>query len=245
MASENRAKPSLHCSWLKIGVVCAILIALFVVYYFIGCNDADSTYSTGFALTTKYSIDEMREFAYKNRETVKPSLYVRWNLSFNRMLEDPTNRYGQLVLRIGLSPIWTQVGPIIWNMCRKFKIFWKICITHLTHLHILLWLFNICVYRFNLSADDVLVFLHIQKTAGTSFEKFLVKHLNINEPCVCNMGKKKCVCRRPGSSREVWLFSRYSTGWACGLHADFTELYVSGCVEHVIDKKEGEHYSKK
>jgi hypothetical protein len=94
-------------------------------------------------------------------------------------------------------------------------------------------------FRFNISADDVLVFLHIQKTAGTSFEKFLVKNLNISKPCDCNMGKKKCSCYRPNSRHEVWLFSRYSTGWVCGLHADFTELYVSGCVEHVMDKREG------
>uniref|UniRef100_A0A183F255 Heparan-sulfate 6-O-sulfotransferase n=1 Tax=Heligmosomoides polygyrus TaxID=6339 RepID=A0A183F255_HELPZ len=35
------------------------------------------------------------------------------------------------------------------------------------------------------------------------------------------------------------LFSRYSTGWLCGLHADFTELYVSGCVDRMLNKKEG------
>uniref|UniRef100_A0A914CBX9 Heparan-sulfate 6-O-sulfotransferase n=1 Tax=Acrobeloides nanus TaxID=290746 RepID=A0A914CBX9_9BILA len=132
----------------------------------------------------------MRDFAYKNRATVIPSLYVKWNFSFNRILEDSAN-------------------------------------------------------RFNISADDILVFLHIQKTAGTSFEKFLVKNLNISKPCDCNMGKKKCLCYRPNSKHEVWLFSRYSTGWVCGLHADFTELYVSGCVEHVMDKRGGIHRKRR
>lgn len=95
------------------------------------------------------------------------------------------------------------------------------------------------IFRFNIIGKDVIIFLHIQKTAGTSFERFLVKHLNISRPCVCNMGKKRCDCYRPNSIKEVWLFSRYSTGWACGLHADFTELFVSSCVDHVMDRKEG------
>ena len=38
---------------------------------------------------------------------------------------------------------------------------------------------------------------------------------------------------------QIWLFSRFSTGWICGLHADFTELYVSGCVDNALDRKEG------
>lgn len=42
-----------------------------------------------------------------------------------------------------------------------------------------------------------------------------------------------------GSDRnENWLFSRYSTGWKCGLHADWTEL--TGCVDQELDKNEGE-----
>lgn len=53
------------------------------------------------------------------------------------------------------------------------------------------------------------------------------------------MGKKRCNCLRPNNNREFWLFSRYSTGWACGLHADYTELFVSGCVDYIMDKKEG------
>lgn len=95
------------------------------------------------------------------------------------------------------------------------------------------------IYSFDINNSDVIVFIHIQKTAGTTFERFLVRHLKISQPCVCNMGKKRCNCLRPNSNSENWLFSRYSTGWVCGLHADFTELFVSGCVEHVMDRKEG------
>ncbi|XGW10680.1 hypothetical protein V3C99_012297 [Haemonchus contortus] len=92
---------------------------------------------------------------------------------------------------------------------------------------------------FSIAGNDVLVFVHIQKTAGTSFEKFLVRHLDIERPCQCSKGKKRCSCLRPNKRNEVWLFSRYSTGWLCGLHADFTELYVSGCVDNALNKKEG------
>merc|ERR1712037_1084823 len=35
-----------------------------------------------------------------------------------------------------------------------------------------------------------------------------------------------------------WLFSRYSTGWRCGLHADWTEL--TGCVDNYLSGLEPE-----
>ncbi|KFP04297.1 Heparan-sulfate 6-O-sulfotransferase 2, partial [Calypte anna] len=52
--------------------------------------------------------------------------------------------------------------------------------------------------------------------------------------CECHAGQKKCTCYRPGK-RETWLFSRFSTGWSCGLHADWTEL--TNCVPSVVDSK--------
>ncbi|NWV06704.1 H6ST2 sulfotransferase, partial [Ptilonorhynchus violaceus] len=64
------------------------------------------------------------------------------------------------------------------------------------------------VPRFNFSADDL--------------------------PCESRAGQKKCTCHRPGK-RETWLFSRFSTGWSCGLHADWTEL--TNCVPSVVDSK--------
>lgn len=54
-----------------------------------------------------------------------------------------------------------------------------------------------------MSDNDVIVFLHIQKTAGTSFERFLVKHLNVSAPCICHMGKKRCTCIGPGPKKKV------------------------------------------
>lgn len=56
------------------------------------------------------------------------------------------------------------------------------------------------------------MFLHIQKTAGTSFEKYLVKFLELERPCQCSKGKKRCTCRRPNRPDEVGLllFNEYN-----------------------------------
>lgn len=59
----------------------------------------------------------------------------------------------------------------------------------------------------------------------------------LQRPCTCQRKKKRCYCFRPHRN-ENWLFSRYSTGWKCGLHADWTEL--TGCVDSELDKNEGE-----
>ncbi|KIH62046.1 hypothetical protein ANCDUO_07670 [Ancylostoma duodenale] len=61
---------------------------------------------------------------------------------------------------------------------------------------------------FSIAGNDVLVFVHIQKTAGTSFEKFLVRHLNIEQPCQCVKGKKRCTCSRPNKRNEGNVFTR-------------------------------------
>ncbi|NXN50959.1 H6ST2 sulfotransferase, partial [Rynchops niger] len=58
--------------------------------------------------------------------------------------------------------------------------------------------------------------------------------LRLEQPWECRAGQKKCTCHRPGK-RETWLFSRFSTGWSCGLHADWTEL--TNCVPSVVDSK--------
>ncbi|CAB3400572.1 unnamed protein product [Caenorhabditis bovis] len=56
--------------------------------------------------------------------------------------------------------------------------------------------------------------------------------------------KKRCNCAR-NERNETWLFSRYSTGWVCGLHADFTELVVNNCVERVLDRQAGYKKSRR
>uniref|UniRef100_A0A3P8UYT1 Heparan-sulfate 6-O-sulfotransferase n=1 Tax=Cynoglossus semilaevis TaxID=244447 RepID=A0A3P8UYT1_CYNSE len=71
--------------------------------------------------------------------------------------------------------------------------------------------------EFNIKGDDVIVFLHIQKTGGTTFGRHLVRNIQ---------------------KEESWPFSRFSTGWSCGLHADWTEL--TNCVPVIMDKKEAQ-----
>ncbi|XP_041846893.1 heparan-sulfate 6-O-sulfotransferase 2 isoform X2 [Melanotaenia boesemani] len=91
------------------------------------------------------------------------------------------------------------------------------------------------VIDFNIKGDDVIVFLHIQKTGGTTFGRHLVRNIQLERPCECHAGQKKCTCFRPGK-KETWLFSRFSTGWSCGLHADWTEL--TRCVPSRMDSRE-------
>lgn len=97
-------------------------------------------------------------------------------------------------------------------------------------------------FQFDMNGHDVMVFLHIQKTGGTSFGKHLVRDLDLLRPCSCQRKRKRCDCFRPNRN-ESWLFSRYTTGWKCGLHADWTEL--SACVDVEMDKNEGEQVKRR
>ena len=71
------------------------------------------------------------------------------------------------------------------------------------------------------------------------------KDIDLQRPCQCHKGrwrggwtkKERCECFRPGSGEKHWLFSRYSTGWKCGLHPDWTEL--TGCVDSYLAGLEG------
>lgn len=92
-------------------------------------------------------------------------------------------------------------------------------------------------YDLDLENQDVIVYLHIQKTGGTTFGKHLVENLDVDFPCNCyNRTKIHCDCLN--KDRKVWLFSRYSTGWKCGVHADWTEL--KECVDDWFQTNEGE-----
>ena len=78
------------------------------------------------------------------------------------------------------------------------------------------------------SGKSVMVFLHIQKTGGSAFSRHLVKDIDLDGPCNCSNHELKndkatCGCLRPGKSGELELFSRFSTGWKCGVHADWAE----------------------
>ena len=82
---------------------------------------------------------------------------------------------------------------------------------------------------FDFEGEDIMVYLHIQKTGGTTFGRQLVENLNLCEQRLDKNGVqlKRRNCGRDindRTSEDTWIFSRFSTGWACGLHADFTEL---------------------
>ncbi|XP_045454331.1 heparan-sulfate 6-O-sulfotransferase 2-like [Melitaea cinxia] len=76
-----------------------------------------------------------------------------------------------------------------------------------------------------------MVFLHIQKTGGTSFGRHLVMDLDLKRPCNCQRARKRCHCFRPHSN-EIWLFSRYSTGWKLKLAAVSNERVSASQLHH-------------
>jgi len=84
-------------------------------------------------------------------------------------------------------------------------------------------------------SNDVLVFLHMQKTSGSVFGRQLIRNA-VGFPASCHRvrGRKRRNCT--DSDGHQWLFSRFSTGWACGLHADWTELQA--CVPRALNKLE-------
>ena len=97
---------------------------------------------------------------------------------------------------------------------------------------------NADVSRYNkidIENKDVIVFLHIQKTGGSTFGHHLVRNLKVDPPCRCYKHRKRCNCFN--SNNKEWIFSRFSVGWVCGLHADWTEL--NGCVEEWYREKYG------
>jgi hypothetical protein len=88
---------------------------------------------------------------------------------------------------------------------------------------------------FNINTHDVMVVLHIQKTGGTVFGKNLVLNLKLQRPCEFR-GDNIYECKRPGSN-QIWLYSRYSTGWICGPHSGYTEL--ASCMPDILRKQGG------
>ncbi|UYV71352.1 HS6ST1 [Cordylochernes scorpioides] len=92
-------------------------------------------------------------------------------------------------------------------------------------------------FDFNIKGTDVIVFLHIQNTGGNVFARHMVEDLALERPCVCRRNRRHCKCYRPNRPGSSWLFSRYTMGWKCGVHPDWTQL--SHCVDQVMDEDEG------
>ncbi|XP_065828398.1 heparan-sulfate 6-O-sulfotransferase 3-B-like [Oscarella lobularis] len=96
---------------------------------------------------------------------------------------------------------------------------------------------RIAPINFRPESTGVVVFLHIQKTGGSDFGRKLLR-FDVGRPCEkMTDSRKRSNCFRPGSDKESWLFSRYTIGWPCAVHADWTELHE--CVEKTLDRTEG------
>lgn len=85
--------------------------------------------------------------------------------------------------------------------------------------------------------EDVFVYLHIQKVGGTSFNSHLINDLKLDTPCNCKADviTNPCYCKT--KKGFVWLFSWFTVGWPCELHADWTMLHE--CVDKAMNEIEG------
>lgn len=109
-----------------------------------------------------------------------------------------------------------------------------------------IWLFWSTVNaRFNISdPTHVMVFMHIQKTGGTTFNRHLIDNIKDKQCKLTGDLERKYFqsnCKRNGSE-STWLFSRYSVGWPCGIHADWTALRE--CVRSKMVRLEGRKQRK-
>ncbi|KAH7962700.1 hypothetical protein HPB52_017556 [Rhipicephalus sanguineus] len=82
------------------------------------------------------------------------------------------------------------------------------------------------VEDFDISGSDVIVLLQIQNAGANFLERRLIEDLVLQR-----------TLRVPPHKRSSWLFSRYTLGWKCGVHPDWTEL--NSCVDRVLDEDEG------
>lgn len=110
--------------------------------------------------------------------------------------------------------------------------------------------------KFQLS-KSLLVFLHIQKTGGSEFDRKIVQNLlvydkqsdkwkracedvpswRLEEFKKLGIKYRKLICPRTNDKDNIksWYISRQTIGWSCGLHADFTRL--TNCVnERFVNK---------
>ena len=98
--------------------------------------------------------------------------------------------------------------------------------------------------KFDITSDDVMVFLQIQNTGGNVFLNHIINDLIIDSPCNCRSNhRKRCQCLRPNRANSQWLFSRLTVGTKCGIHPDFNELIH--CTDRVLDELEGDSVKRR
>ncbi|XP_052216167.1 heparan-sulfate 6-O-sulfotransferase 1-A-like isoform X3 [Dreissena polymorpha] len=88
---------------------------------------------------------------------------------------------------------------------------------------------------FNIDVD-VIVYLHIQKVGGTTFNNHLINDLDKGFNCGCTKDviTNPCLCKNKNG--YIWLFSWFTVGWPCGLHADWTMLHE--CIDTAMNDLE-------
>lgn len=83
-----------RCTWPAVLLIFLLgLLYLYVCY--VGDQQQDVKYHTSsLHLTTRYTLNQMREFAFKNAlaDSYRPLLYNRLNFSFNRIFENEKNK---------------------------------------------------------------------------------------------------------------------------------------------------------
>ncbi|WAQ94741.1 H6S1B-like protein [Mya arenaria] len=87
--------------------------------------------------------------------------------------------------------------------------------------------------------EDVIVNIHMQKTGGTHLEDRFKKDLQL--PFKCQSKGRACKCLN--GQGNMWLFTPVFTGYACGLHPDWTQLHR--CIEDSFNKQEGKTRSRR
>lgn len=91
--------------------------------------------------------------------------------------------------------------------------------------------------------NDVFVYLHIQKVGGTVFNDHLISDLILEKPCTCEKDVLTNPCYCKTKQGNIWLFSWFTVGWPCGLHADWTMLHE--CVDKAMNELEGKQRQRR
>ncbi|WAQ99411.1 H6ST1-like protein [Mya arenaria] len=81
--------------------------------------------------------------------------------------------------------------------------------------------------------NDVIVFLHLQKTGGTHINARFGEELDLPFTCRSKNGSSKCL----NPQGHIWFVTRAFTERACGTHADWTQMHR--CIDHMMDTREG------
>lgn len=90
--------------------------------------------------------------------------------------------------------------------------------------------------HFNID-NDVLVYIQIQKVGDTIFNDYLINNLDKGFDCGCTRNVLTNPCHCKNKNGHIWLFSWFTVGWPCELHADWTMMH--DCVDKQLNMIEG------